>query len=237
LVAGFGPAVAREALGGEGAFLAPAVKGAIAEAGTAVGGRSAKEVLERAEGVAAFGSEEGFIGGVVFEVAFEAVEEDELLGVFAGEGARGGFGSGGREKHDVEGNAGVARVEVVAVGGPITGVEVDFDVATDAAAIELPFGAAEVGAFLEIPAAGVSEAEGFAGDGAEIGGAEIAAEPDFLEDALGDGVRAVEALHFGEGRSGRGFGHGGGYVHRFHSWAQIREGSNGKKRGRIITTK
>jgi hypothetical protein len=220
LVTGLGPAVAGEALGGEGVFLAPAVEGAVEEAGAAVGGRAAEEVFERAEGVAAFGGEEGFIGGVVFEVAFEAVEEDELLGGFAGGGARGGFGGSGRKKDDVEGDAGVAGVAVVAMGGPVAGVEVDFDVAADAAAGEFPFGAVEVGAFVEVPAAGVAEAEGLAGDGAEVGGAEVGAEPDFLEDAFGDGVGAVEALHFGEGGSGR-VGDGGGFIHRFRGWARI----------------
>ncbi len=212
LVAGLGPAVAREALGGEGVFLAPAVEGAIEQAGAAGGGRTAEEVFERAEGVAAFGGEEGFIGGVVLEVALKAVEEDELLGGIAGGSARGGFGGSGWEKDDVEGDAGVARVAVVAVGGPIAGVEVDLDIAADAAAREFEFGAVEVGAFVEVPVAGMAEADGLAGDGAEIGGAEIAAEPDFLEDAFGDSVGAVEALHFGEGGSGR-VGDGGQCVH------------------------
>jgi len=197
------------------------VERAVEEAGAAVGGRAAQKVLERAEGVAALGGEEGLIGGVVFEVAFEAVEEDELLGGFAGNGARDRLGGEGGKENDVEGDAGVAGVAVVAVGRPVARVEMDFDVAADGAAVEVPLGAAEVGTFVEVPAAGVAQAEGFAGEGTEAGGAEIAAEPDFLEHALGNGVRAVEALHFSEGRGGRVVGEGRQVIHRFHGLAQI----------------
>ena len=87
---------------------------------------------------------------------------------------------------------------------PIGGADVDFDVAGDAAhfGADEKGGAEKVGAGAGVPVAGAFDADDFAGEGGERGGAEAVVGPDALEMAFGE-RQAVGWRAFGDAAGAR----------------------------------
>lgn len=144
-------------------------------------------------------------------------EEGENFWVGVVEGFGGGVVGGGFEEGDVEDDVGEVGVEVMAVGEPVVGMEMNFDIADKELIINENLGFFEVGAFELVPVAWVEDLEGFLGECFEFIVEEVLVEPDFLEDAFWDGDGALEALDefFVGGEMGGRVSHGFCCFHNF----------------------
>jgi hypothetical protein len=100
---------------------------------------------------------------------------------------------------------GETRIAVMPVRGPIARVKMHLDIPVHTAAIQFPFAVAKIRALLQIPAARMTHTQIFTRQGAEIRGAKIAAQPDFLQHALGHRVGPIQALHLRHGERRRVF--------------------------------
>ena len=133
-------------------------------------------VVGVAEGVG--GGVDVFVGvaGVVLEEGLEG-DLDEAGDVGAG------------EVDEVEADVGIVGVVAVAVMVPVGGVDVDFEVAAEAAGwgADGEFGVEEVGAGFVVPVAGVVELDGLVVGGAEVFGALAVVGPEALYVAFGEG--------------------------------------------------
>ncbi len=133
-------------------------------------------------------------GEQFFEGGIEAFPEGE-----GGESAGGGVGL----PDGMEDDAAVGGVDVVMMGSPIWGADVDFDVAVlGRGAVELDHRPLEIGASPMIPEARMKDPQRFAVQGLEAVGAESLVQPDELEQAFAGNAFAG----FPEGGGGQGRG-------------------------------
>jgi hypothetical protein len=100
---------------------------------------------------------------------------------------------------DVENDPGKGGVAVVAVGLPVAGEEVNFNVAGNSRlAAELEHRAVEIGAGLVVPEAGMEDAQRLAVGRLELVAAQALMEPDALEEAFG----RISGLALGQEEAG-----------------------------------